>query len=114
MPRISQFCLNNQLYVPGWSLSSWYRNEIISNDYINHIFVAVKSSTPVGVLVIRHEEFCYGDHNSGTFVKSGFRRRGIGRSLIRRAERDGVDIIPWTDDSRAYGFYANVLGKQLV
>lgn len=79
--QFSKIGLNDYLFHPFGNMQYWFA----SPEMIEVIAIAYVNGVPTGSTVILKKR-CPSSHaNIGTFVKDGYRRKGIGAELVERA-----------------------------
>lgn len=75
-----QHCLENHLYVKGWSFEMWY-NHYSTN--ITDIIICYHKGEAIACCVRLDNEEYFGC-NFGTFVSPLYRKKGIGKMIVKR------------------------------
>lgn len=77
-----KICMNNNLYVEGWSFRNW-----LENYTIDHIYILALDYRPIGCLIILNNSEVFHE-NFGVYVNPNFRKKGFGRKMVERAMTD--------------------------
>lgn len=94
-------CLEQSLYVSGWSFYYWF-NHYSTN--ISDIIICYDGRDAVGCCV-RLDNLEYFDCNFGTFVKPSYRKKGIGKKMVKRMIETGKYISYASGISGSLAFY---------
>jgi GNAT superfamily N-acetyltransferase len=94
----------------GAAMIDWY-NHTLQDDptHIKAIVLYKSGDTYTGALVILKEQDHRYDCNCGIWVNPSYRRLGIGRKLITRANERNMQLQPWRGRWVAQKFYDSVL-----
>lgn len=105
-----QLAADNDLYVPGWTLFDWYLTE----GWVKCISLAKDSVFGyVGAAALSKE------NDVSVFVKTDFRRKGIGTNLLALLTKDydevfGIDYCPWKNKNINQAFFQKSMSHKKV
>lgn len=108
--RACDICLKHNLYSIHGVMRRWF-NDPVGYDLKACFIVYNENNTPVGSFVVLSRIVTYypgSIYNCGTYIKSKFRRKGYGKSLVAFAKQLDYDILPWKESREASLFYNNI------
>ena len=100
-PRAISIIRKYHLFVNGWSIQRWLHNP----QEIKQISIAKYHQKPIAVGVILEEDPLLGYPNIGIFVKSKYRRRGIGTKIIKSLSKSKIPLKVHTGIYGSDSFY---------
>ena len=106
MKPLADIIFRDKLYLADGSMLRWSRK--LSD--VKDIFIASIGETNIGALILLNapkNEYPGVKINIGVYVKSSFRRQGIGTQLVEasRLKYPDFQIYPWKENNHTIKFY---------
>lgn len=97
----AKICHQYRTYLSYGAMRGWL-NRL---DTIDHIILLFREKTPIGSLIVLDDIDYYYNCNCGTWVHDDWRRKGVGRYLMKKAAAMKLDLKPWRGTCSAASFY---------